>query len=82
MVSQFAALERRTFSTGRERVDPGPWHDDLCNSAAIAVSVHERDALIIGKMVRNIYPNGAMIYRHGFLAIYWMRPLMPASLTP
>jgi hypothetical protein len=22
MVSQFAALERRTFSTGRERVDP------------------------------------------------------------
>jgi hypothetical protein len=23
-VSQFAALERRTFSTGRERVNPGP----------------------------------------------------------
>jgi hypothetical protein len=39
MVSQFAALERRTFSTGRERVDPGPGHDDLCNSAAIALSL-------------------------------------------
>jgi hypothetical protein len=39
MVSQFAALERRTFSTGRERIDPGPGHDDLCDSAAIAHSV-------------------------------------------
>jgi hypothetical protein len=39
MVSQFAALERRTFSTGRERVDPGPGHDDLCNSVAIALSL-------------------------------------------
>jgi hypothetical protein len=33
------ALERRTFSTGRERIDPGPGHDDLCNSAAIALSL-------------------------------------------
>jgi hypothetical protein len=24
---------------GRERVDPGPGHDDLCNSAAIALSL-------------------------------------------
>jgi hypothetical protein len=39
LVSQFAALERRTFSTGRERIDPGPGHDDLCNSAAIALSL-------------------------------------------
>jgi hypothetical protein len=39
MVSQFAALERRTFSTGRERVDPGPGHDDCCNSCAIALSL-------------------------------------------
>jgi hypothetical protein len=30
-------------------------------------------------MVRNIYLNGAMIYRHGFLAIYWMRPLIAGS---
>jgi hypothetical protein len=27
-------------------------------------------------MVRNIYPIGAMIYRHGFLVIYWMRLLI------
>jgi hypothetical protein len=39
LISQFAALERRTFSTGRERVDPGPGHDDCCNSAAIALSL-------------------------------------------
>jgi hypothetical protein len=24
LISQFASLERRTFSTGRERIDPGP----------------------------------------------------------
>jgi len=39
LVSQFASLARRTFSTGRERIDPGPGHDDLCNSAAIAMSL-------------------------------------------
>ena len=39
MISQFAALERRTFSTGRERIDPDPCHDDLANSAAIALSL-------------------------------------------
>ncbi len=39
MVRQFASLERRTFSTGRERIDPGPGHDDLANSAAIAMSL-------------------------------------------
>lgn len=39
MISQFAALERRTFPTGRERIDPGPGHDDLANSAAIALSL-------------------------------------------
>jgi len=39
LISQFAALERRTFSTGRERIDPGPGHDDLANSTAIAMSL-------------------------------------------
>jgi hypothetical protein len=35
MVAQFAALERRTFSTGKDRVDHGrAGHDDVCNSAA------------------------------------------------
>ena len=44
LISQFAALERRTFSTGRERVDPGPGHDDLCNSCAIALSLADGKA--------------------------------------
>jgi hypothetical protein len=35
LIAQFAALERRTFSTGRDRVDHGrAGHDDLSNVAA------------------------------------------------
>ena len=38
LVAQFAALERRTFSTGKDRVDHGrAGHDDACNSAAGAL---------------------------------------------
>ena len=38
LVAQFAALERRTFSTGRDRVDHGSsGRDDACNSAAGAL---------------------------------------------
>jgi hypothetical protein len=44
LLSQFASLERRTFSTGRDRIDPGPEHDDLCNSAAIALSLCDNKA--------------------------------------
>jgi hypothetical protein len=42
VISQFSALQRRTFSTGRSRIDPGVGHDDLCNSAAIAMSLADR----------------------------------------
>ena len=35
MISQFAALERRTFSTGNERIDHGRnGHDDVANAVA------------------------------------------------
>jgi hypothetical protein len=35
LVTQFAGLERRTFPTGKDRVNHGPsGHDDLCNAAA------------------------------------------------
>jgi hypothetical protein len=38
MVAQFAALERRTFSTGKDRVDHGrAGHDDACNAVAGAL---------------------------------------------
>jgi len=38
MVNQFAALERRTFRTGRDVVDHGPnGSDDCCNAAAGAL---------------------------------------------
>jgi hypothetical protein len=40
LVSQFAALERRTSSIGKDRVDHGPGgHDDLCNAAALALTI-------------------------------------------
>ncbi len=42
-ISQFAALERRTFSTGRDRIDPGPGHD-CANSVAIALSLADARA--------------------------------------
>lgn len=48
-VNQFAALERRTFSTGRDRIDPGPGHDDCANSVAIALTLADakRGPLVI-----------------------------------
>ncbi len=44
MRAQFAALERRTFSTGKDRVNhPEGGHDDLCNAAAgVLVNVRAR----------------------------------------
>jgi hypothetical protein len=46
LVAQFAGLERRTSSMGRDRIDHGVGlHDDLCNSAAgalVAVSAADR----------------------------------------
>ena len=38
LVTQFAQLERRTSSMGRDKVDHGKGgHDDLCNAAALAM---------------------------------------------
>jgi len=38
LVVQFAGLERKTTSAGRDRIDHGPnGHDDLCNAAAGAM---------------------------------------------
>jgi hypothetical protein len=38
LVNQFASLERKTSSLGRDKIDHGPGgHDDLCNSAALAL---------------------------------------------
>jgi hypothetical protein len=38
LVSQFSQLERRTFATGKDRIDHGRnGHDDLCNACAGAM---------------------------------------------
>jgi hypothetical protein len=43
LISQFAALERRTFPTGRDRVDHGrSGRDDLCNACAGALVLAAR----------------------------------------
>ena len=50
LVAQFAALERRTFSTGRDRIDHGrAGRDDACNAAAgaLVLVASERQPMII-----------------------------------
>lgn len=38
LVTQFASLERKTSSAGKDRVDHGPnGHDDLCNATALSL---------------------------------------------
>jgi hypothetical protein len=44
LVSQFASLERRVLSSGREKVEPGADHDDLANSSSIALTLAGSDA--------------------------------------
>lgn len=47
LISQFSSLERRTFSTGRDRVDHGPrGQDDVCNAAAGALVLATGGALV------------------------------------
>jgi hypothetical protein len=51
LVAQFSGLERRTFPTGKDRVDHGrAGHDDLCNAAA-------------GALVLATKPSGSLKYR-------------------
>jgi hypothetical protein len=48
LVNQFASLERRTSSIGKDRVDHGPGgHDDVCNSAALALVLGGDQPMII-----------------------------------
>lgn len=65
-INQFAALERRTFSTGRDRIDPGPGHDDCANSVAIAMSLADskRGPMVISDAVleRSRQPGPARRY--------------------
>ena len=58
LVSQFSALERRTFSTGRDRVDHGPGHDDLCNAAAGALVLASRRAGYDSSLAWVLGPSG------------------------
>jgi hypothetical protein len=48
LTNQFASLERRTSSSGKDRVDHGPGgHDDVCNSAALALITRGRPLMVI-----------------------------------
>jgi hypothetical protein len=57
LISQFAGLERRTFPTGRDRVDHGrAGRDDACNAAAGAMVLAAKPAVNVVPMV------GALTY--------------------
>jgi hypothetical protein len=46
LVAQFAGLERRTFPTGKDRIDHGrAGRDDLCNACAGALTLAARRAV-------------------------------------
>jgi hypothetical protein len=52
LISQFAGLERRTFSTGRDRVDHGRAGGDVaCNAAAGALVLAARPAVNVVPLV-------------------------------
>jgi hypothetical protein len=52
LVTQFAGLERRTFPTGRDRIDHGrAGRDDLCNAAAGCLVLAARPAVNVVPMV-------------------------------
>ena len=56
LVAQFAGLERRTFPTGRDRIDHGQaGKDDACNAAAGALVLASKptwdDVLIVAPII-------------------------------
>jgi hypothetical protein len=56
LVAQFAALERRTFPSGRDRVDHGPsGRDDVCNSAAgaLVLAASKKAPMVISRDLIN-----------------------------
>ena len=66
MVNQFASLERRTSSVGKDRVDHGPGgHDDLCNSAAgaLVLAASKKQPMIItpAMLAQSMRPNRSAI---------------------
>jgi hypothetical protein len=81
LLSQFASLERRTFSTGRERIDPGPGHDDLCNSAAIALSLLDLKKSMIVSSETVAAVSRQMPDRYGRPNRFSSRPRIPVTFT-
>jgi hypothetical protein len=75
LVSQFTQLERRTFPTGKDRIDHGRHgHDDLCNAAAGAlVLAAERSSFDssyawVGGPGIDPEPSGPSLWQHPSLA--------------
>jgi hypothetical protein len=80
LVNQFASLERRTSSIGKDKIDHGPsGHDDLCNSAAgalVNVTLPGPPAAVFGTYGRNVPSNQFGYVQDGDSAgsIYASRP--------
>jgi len=63
LVLQFASLERRTSSVGRDRVDHGQaGHDDLCNAAAGVLVLANTTEDIVAQFIRAWGPGPAEEY--------------------
>jgi hypothetical protein len=63
LVAQFAALERRTFPTGRDRIDHGrSGRDDLCNACGGALVLAARQVQKIPMVATPDLSKGAVAY--------------------
>ena len=67
LVTQFASLERKTSAAGKDRVDHGPnGHDDLCNSAALALILRGSQPFVISEdVMRRIHEQNATFRMRG-----------------
>lgn len=74
LTNQFGSLERRTSTGGKDRVDHGPGgHDDVCNSAALALVTRGRQPVIV---TSEMIAQSRIPTRHRFL-----RPSRVRALT-
>jgi hypothetical protein len=69
LFDELGSLERRTSPEGRDKIVPGPYHDDLATSASLALTtavtslgglVTPRDFLVDGAPIKDI---GPVLYR-------------------
>jgi hypothetical protein len=66
LVAQFAGLERRTFPTGRDRIDHGHGKDDACNAVAGALVLASKPKWDDVPIVAPIIIRAPVVHNGGF----------------